>query len=189
VPAKSTRTSEGDAKFFGALENGHPVRAACAAADYARSCVYEWRKEDRDFAGRWTRAIQIAGDLLEEEADRRGRDGYDEPVFFQGEQRGVKRKYSDSLLLARLKAVRPDEYRERITMPTVNQQNVTVVVRDFALEALMKKLIEEKKVAIEELPPRLRPVAERVLGASPEPAQLDSPAREERSVSSDSSST
>jgi len=167
LPAKSTRTPEGDAKFFAALENGHPVRAACAAAGYARSCVYEWRKEDHAFAERWTCAARIAGDLLEEEADRRGRDGYDEPIFFQGEQCGVKRKYSDSLLLARLKAVRPEDYRERITMPTVNQQNVTVVVRDFALEALMRKLVEQKKVAIDELPQRLRSVAEKVLDELP----------------------
>jgi hypothetical protein len=160
MSAKSTRTAEGDAKFFAALENGHPVRAACDAAGYVRSCVYVWRKDDAAFAERWARAIEIAADLCEEEADRRGREGYDEPVFFQGEQCGTKRRYSDALLLARLKALKPDQYRERITIPTVAQQSVTVVVRDFALESV-QKLIAEKKVSAADLPPRLRALVEK----------------------------
>ena len=160
MSAKSTRTNERDATFFAALENGHPVRAACEAAGYARRCVYRWRKDDPAFAAQWSEALGVAADLLEEEADRRGRDGYDEPVFFQGEERGTKRKYSDALLLARLKALKPDQYRERITLPTVAQQSVTVVVRDFALEAV-QKLIEEKKVAAIDLPARLRALVEK----------------------------
>ncbi len=156
MPARSTRTPEGDATFFAALENGHPVRAACAAASYARRCVYRWRRDDPEFAAQWAEAMAIAGDLLEEEADRRGRDGYDEPVYFQGEERGAKRKYSDALLLARLKAVRPDQYRERISMPSFGQQNVTVVIRDFDSEDAMLRLVAEKKLTVDELPPRLR---------------------------------
>lgn len=156
MPANTTRTPEGDAKFMAALENGHPVRAACEAAGYVRSCVYVWRKQDDEFAARWAKAIDIAGDLLEEEADRRGRDGYDEPVYFQGEERGAKRKYSDSLLLARLKAVRPEQYRERIAVPGFAQQQVTVIVRDFDTEAALLRLVAENKMPESDLPPRLR---------------------------------
>jgi hypothetical protein len=161
MPAKHTRTPDGDARFFTALENGHPVRGACEAAGYSRSSVYDWRKADREFAERWAHAVHIAGDLLEEEADRRGRDGYDEPVFFQGSEVGAKRKYSDALLLARLKAIRPDQYRERITVPATNHQNVTVVVRDFMLEHFMQRLVDDKKVSLEDLPPRLRAFVEK----------------------------
>lgn len=156
MAANTTRSGEGDAKFFSALENGHPVRAACAMANYARSCVYDWRKQDATFAERWKNALDIAGDLLEEEADRRGRDGYDEPVFYQGEERGQKRKYSDALLLARLKAIRPEQYREKITMPAMGQQNVTVVLRDFSLEALVQKAVRGERIDPAEVPQRLR---------------------------------
>jgi Bacteriophage Sf6, terminase small subunit-like len=156
MPAHSSRTPDGDAKFFAALENGHPVRGACEAAGYTRRCVYRWRKEDPEFAAAWAEAMAIAGDLLEEEADRRGRDGYDEPVYYQGEERGAKRRYSDALLLARLKAVRPDQYRERINMPSFGQQNVTVVIRDFDSEDAMLRLVSEKKLSADELPARLR---------------------------------
>jgi len=156
MSAKSTRTPEGDAKFLSALENGHPVRGACDASGYSRSCVYRWRQEDEAFDRLWRRALFIAGDLLEEEADRRGRDGYDEPVYFQGEERGAKRKYSDGLLLARLKAIRPDDYRERAVAPSINQQNVTVIVRDFDTEAALLRLVAENKMPESDLPPRLR---------------------------------
>lgn len=156
MPGKPTRTPECDAKFFAALENGHPVRGACEAAGYARRCVYRWRKEDQDFAAGWREALSIAGDLLEEEADRRGRDGYDEPVYFRGEERGAKRRYSDGLLLARLKAIRPDDYRERTVAHAVNQQQVTVIVRDFDTEAALLRLVAENKMPESDLPPRLR---------------------------------
>ncbi|MBP6010789.1 MAG: helix-turn-helix domain-containing protein [Alphaproteobacteria bacterium] len=122
------RSPQGDTAFFAALENGHNVRAACEAAGYARSTVYRWRREDDDFAKLWLEALGVAADLLEEEADRRGRDGYDEPVFHRGEQCGAKRKYSDGLLLARLKALRPHQYRENVPLPP---QNVTIVIQDF----------------------------------------------------------
>ena len=151
----STRTPEGDALFFAALENGFPVRAACEAAGYARRCVYRWRKEHEDFAQSWAEALMVAADLLEEEADRRGRDGYDEPVFFQGEVRGAKRKYSDALLLARLKALKPEHYRERVPLHG-NRQNVTVIIRDFEAEAAMLRLVSEDKLPEAELPERLR---------------------------------
>ena len=152
----ATRTPEGDALFFAALESGLPVRAACAASNYSRSCAYRWRKEDKDFAAKWDEALQVAADLLEEEADRRGRDGVDEPVFFRGEAKGAKRKYSDALLLARLKALRPEQYRERISVPSVGQQNVTVFVRDFEAEAAMVRLVREHNLPLEALPERLR---------------------------------
>lgn len=126
----TTRSLEGDARFFVALENGCSVRAACEAAGYPRRCVYRWRAEHEDFAKGWAEALVIAADLLEEEADRRGRDGYDEPYFFQGEVKGAKRKYSDALLLARLRALKPDSYRERHALRG-GQQNVTVIIRDF----------------------------------------------------------
>jgi hypothetical protein len=126
----TTRTPEGDAAFFAALENGCSVRAACEAADYARRCVYRWRAEHDDFAKSWAEALVIAADLFEAEADRRGRDGYDEPYFFQGEIKGAKRKYSDALLLARLRALKPEVYRERHALRG-GTQNVTVIIRDF----------------------------------------------------------
>jgi hypothetical protein len=155
MPAHTTRTEAGDALFFKALENGHSVRMACAASGYTRQVVYRWRQRDRCFDENWHQAVMMGADLLEDEADRRGRDGYDEPVFSRGGLTGTKRKYSDGLLLARLKAVRPELYRERVTTHTPQPAPV-VMVRDFDLEDQVRLLIQDGRLSPSELPPHVR---------------------------------
>lgn len=177
MPAPTTRAAKADDTFFTALENGHPVRAACTAAGYARRCVYRWRRNDQGFAARWSRALVMAGDLLEEEADRRGRDGVDVPVFHRGETCGTKRKYSDSLLLARLKAIRPEQYREKFAIPGPQQQPLTVVLRDFSLEDVARRYAQGEHVDLATVPPRIRALLERAEDESRtrEPAQISTP--------------
>lgn len=157
MPYAPSRSAAADDIFFTALENGHPVRVACGMALYARRSVYRWRSEDTAFAERWSKALQMAGDLLEEEADRRGRDGFDVPVFRHGRACGTKRKFSDGLLLARLKAIRPEAYRESARQPQLRQpQPASVVVRDFALEALARRLLRGEAVDPASLPQRFQ---------------------------------
>lgn len=60
-----------------------------------------------------------AVERMEEEADRRAVDGWDEPVFGSGGhlvgtvQVGSKRRYSDGLLMFRLRGEAPEKYAER----------------------------------------------------------------------------
>lgn len=56
---------------------------------------------------------------LEDEAIRRGRDGVEEDVYFQGVVVGTKRVYSDKLLADALKANDPDKYATK-TGPQTN---------------------------------------------------------------------
>ena len=52
--------------------------------------------------------------LLEAEADRRAVEGVVKPLFYKGQRLPVEvREYSDVLLMFRLKALRPEQYRER----------------------------------------------------------------------------
>jgi hypothetical protein len=142
--------------FFTALENAHSVAFACHAAGYSVPSVYRWRSGDVDFAARWNQSLTMAADLLENEADRRGRDGYDEPVFCKGKVIGQKRRYSDRLLLARLKALRPHLYREGVVR-TVGPSVPTMIVRDFAAQADdLLRFIAEGKITLDDLPPALR---------------------------------
>ncbi|MEQ1756309.1 MAG: hypothetical protein ABL973_19490 [Micropepsaceae bacterium] len=105
--AYKKRTQAADERFFNRLGDGASVTEACADAGYTRQVVYRWRKFDRDFDERWVDALQIAYDLALEEADRRGRDGGDEPVYYKGKLVGQRRRYSDRLLLVRIQAGRP----------------------------------------------------------------------------------
>jgi len=161
MPARTTRTHARDSVFFLALQNGHSVRSACLASGYTRQVVYRWRLSDPDFDEAWQQALMMAADLLEEEADRRARDGTDQPVFFRGGEVGAKRKFSDALLLARLKAIKPHLYRERTARPVDEQRPITVVVRDYDLEDQVRNLVREGRVSAEELSPQLRA---RILG-------------------------
>jgi hypothetical protein len=60
----------------------------------------------------WDDAIAEYVEKMESEADRRAIEGTNKPVFYQGEQCGVIREYSDSLLMFRLKRLDP-AYRDR----------------------------------------------------------------------------
>ncbi len=169
MPAHSTRDPGADERFFTALENGHPVNAACAMAGYARRCVYRWRSSDHMFAARWRDANAVACDLLADEADRRGRDGYEEPVFYRGEQCGTKRRYSDGLLLARLRALRPEQYRETPTLISFGQPTATPP-RDFELERFVRDLAQGNEVDFAKLSPHISALLD-----PPEVAQRKTP--------------
>ncbi len=169
MPAPSTRSPDADDRFFTALENGHSVNAACATAGYARRCVYRWRSSDQAFAARWRDANAVACDLLADEADRRGRDGVDEPVFYKGEQCGAKRRYSDGLLLARLRALRPEQYRETPTLISFGQPTAAPP-RDFELERFVRDLAQGNEVDFAKLSPHISALLD-----PPEVAQCKTP--------------
>ena len=125
------RASDKDDAFFNALARGKPAGAAAIAAGYSLSAVRAFRKDDEEFDKRWKEADDIAVERMEAEADRRAVDGTDKPVFYQGERCGEVREYSDSLLIFRLKARRPEVYRERFEHASEPDKPLTVVIKQF----------------------------------------------------------
>lgn len=75
-------------------------------------CQHTRWLEDADYASAFEAAHAEACDVLEEEARRRATTGWDEPVFHNGEECGVKRKFSDTLLIFLMKGAMPDKYRD-----------------------------------------------------------------------------
>ena len=121
---RTKRTPQKDGKFLKALAE-MPVGQAAMKAGYSRRSVYEYRETDPAFAQDWDDAVALYIEKLEQEADRRAFVGYEEPVWYQGEQCGTTRKYSDSLLMFRLKALAPDKYRERQQIDHSGTMSVT----------------------------------------------------------------
>src|SRR5262245_61740375 len=120
---RTKRTPEKRAAFLAKLAEGGSVNAAVTAARIGRTMAYEWRAADADFATAWDQAVEAGTDALEDEAVRRARDGVDEPVFYQGQQCGTVRRYSDTLLIFTLKARRPEKFKERpvrLQLPEIN---------------------------------------------------------------------
>ena len=99
-----------EALFLHLLSEGVSVCEACARASLPRRSVYARRREDKDFATLWDEALAMAADTLEAEADRRGRDGWNEDVYYRGQVVGQRRRYSDRMLIFRLKALKPERY-------------------------------------------------------------------------------
>ena len=111
------------ALFLGHLSRYGIASAAARAAsphlpdsskDGGLSSFYAARKRDIDFAQAWDLALAVAADCVEEEIHRRGVEGYKEDVYFRGEKVGETTKYSDTLLLARMKALDPQRYGNKV---------------------------------------------------------------------------
>jgi hypothetical protein len=130
---RTKRTPEREVKFLEALKTGASVYAAARIAGIGRQTAYDWRNEDDVFAALWEEAVECGTDLMEDEAKRRGMDGYDEPVFYQGQVCGKVRRYSDFLLDKQLRARRKGKYSDRQEQVLSGQIRV-VEVRSFAEE-------------------------------------------------------
>lgn len=85
--------------------DGNITRAA-EFAQLDRPGIYARRKTDPAFEEAMQDAFEKATDRLEAEARRRGLEGYDEPVFYQGVQTATMKRYSDPLLIMLLKGNR-----------------------------------------------------------------------------------
>lgn len=111
---KRTRwNSNSQNRFIEVLRSTCNVSLACKEIGFSRTRVYELRKLDTRFAEEWDEAEQIAADILEEEAWRRGVHGIEKPIMHDGKLVGVVKEYSDHLLIALLKAHRPEKFSDK----------------------------------------------------------------------------
>ncbi len=99
--------------------------------------MYAHRRNDPEFNKAWKAAEAIGLDALEDEVTRRGTEGWEEPVFYQGEVCGHIRKFSDTLLMCRLNGGRPEKYgRQRTELTGANGGPiVTTTLPDDPVEA------------------------------------------------------
>ena len=113
--------------YLKALElHGNQTEAARIANVDPRT-ARRWGHDDPEIAARIDAACQVAWDRLEAEAYRRANDGWDEPVFYEGEVVGSRRVYSDRLLELMLKAKRGREFRDPALIDARRTTNVLAV--------------------------------------------------------------
>lgn len=108
------------AVFLAILAETGNVTTACKRAKVARASVYEWRAADENFAKQWD-ALAEGGregtaDRIEQSFDERAIEGWLEPVYQKGALVGHVRKFDTVAGIVRLKALRPEKYRERSTV-------------------------------------------------------------------------
>ena len=111
--AKATPQKKG--RFLSVMRQTANATRAAAAIGVNRKTVYNWRDEDPEFAEAWLHAREsYAEDVLEAEADRRAVEGVHHRTYFDkdGNAVGEERRYSDTLLIFRLKGLKPNEYKD-----------------------------------------------------------------------------
>jgi len=101
--------------FLAAYAEVGTVTHAAELAGISRTSHYQWM-ENQEYVEKFREAEKQACDRLEQEVRRRAVTGVLEPVFYQGEQCGTVRKYSDTLLIFATKGALPQKYRENVSM-------------------------------------------------------------------------
>jgi hypothetical protein len=89
-------------KFLALLAESGNVRAAALACGLSPQSAYKLRRREPGFARAWLAAILLARDHAEQVLADRALLGVEEPVFYRGEQVGVRRRYDTRLLLAHM---------------------------------------------------------------------------------------
>jgi hypothetical protein len=110
------------------VETANVTKAAEAAQLHRRFC-YELRAQDAAFAAEWDAALVVyAESILEPEADRRAAEGCvrkkftrsGEPIIDpETDKQYEEREYSDTLLIFRLKGLKPNTYRDNVKQTVV----------------------------------------------------------------------
>jgi hypothetical protein len=93
------------------LENGGFKEAAIKTCRTSRRWFNAQLEEDEEFALSVQTIVDLTNEDLVAEARRRARYGVDEPVYYKGEVVGIKKAYSDNLLMFLIKGRMP-EYRD-----------------------------------------------------------------------------
>lgn len=126
--------------------------AMVAAGIKTRNTIYKWRADDPDFAQAYTEAVETAADTLEAEARRRAVEGVTSIKWVgKGDDREPVEevKYSDTLLLALLKANKPDKFADRSKVDLSNpdgslkpQNETEAAVRIAAMLEVARKRMQ-----------------------------------------------
>ena len=135
-------TPEKRAKFLSILAECGNVTRAAEESECGRIMLYKIKSQDEEFSAAWEEAAEIGAKRLEDEARRRAVEGWQEPVWYQGDQVGTVRKYSDTLLICLLKAHHPEKYADRQKSETTLDATVQGSVSlDPALAASISHLL------------------------------------------------
>lgn len=107
-------TKKAEKQFLVALAKGIPVITAAQGTGVTRAGFYKHRDVDEKFKEAWDEALEDGRQAkiaaLETEADRRGAEGVIVGTFEYKGKVFPRKRFSDTLLLARLKKLDPEGY-------------------------------------------------------------------------------
>jgi hypothetical protein len=90
------------------------MREAAAAIGIDLRTHRYWMQKDAVYVEAFQRAEAVVADRIEDEMFRRGVEGVERGVWYNGVQVGTERHYSDTLLIFAAKGAMPEKYRDRV---------------------------------------------------------------------------
>jgi hypothetical protein len=137
-PALMKRKLTNQQAFLAAFEESCCVRWAARAARITRKTHYHWLHHHAAYAHRFREAQKLAADVLESEAVKRATEGWQEPIYYQGNKVGSVTRYDSGMLQFLLRGAMPEKYgnkKPQIPAPGVApvQPKVTVVFANDSL--------------------------------------------------------
>jgi len=130
-------------RFLAHMAKTGRLHQSADAANISVQQIRTWRKDLPDFEERYVSAELAYCETIESEIERRGKDGWDEPVFQGGVEVGKKRRYSDALLLAHAKS-RMSKYRDKIEAEVKHSGQVLAVPLMAQSEEDFDKIVREQ---------------------------------------------
>lgn len=112
IPQSNTRVRMRQGAFLAAYGRSGRVSVAADAAGIDRSTHYDWMKSDPEYPALFAEAERLAADFIRDKAVEKAVEGWEEPVFHNGQVCGHIRKFSDRLHERLLEAKCP-EFRQR----------------------------------------------------------------------------
>lgn len=125
-------TPQKKGKFTAELRRSGNISEAARLIGFSRRRAYQIRGEDAEFAEEWDHALQgYAEQVLEVEADRRAVEGVHWKTYYDkdGNEIGEERRYSDTLLIFRLKGLKPKMYKERLEVGGDQENPIQIAQR------------------------------------------------------------
>jgi len=133
-------------QFLEALSHNGNISMSARMIGMSRSTILKFAQKNPSFRVAMNEAIEEARDFALGELLRRGVRGWDEPVWYRGEEVGTIRRYSDSCLIravqayfSEFKVVKKDEQTDRSLIP---QEADLTRLSDSELEVLERILVK-----------------------------------------------
>jgi hypothetical protein len=99
--------------FLTAYADHFSVTRAAEVANIGRTSHHRWLRKNEKYAEAFAKRRSLAGQFLEAEAIARAGDGWDEPVYYQGEVCGHVRRFDSGLMQFLLRGMMPEKYGAR----------------------------------------------------------------------------
>jgi len=111
------RTWNRQETFLAAYAQTGAVNKSAVAAECTVEAYYNWVNSDNyyTFQKRFEQAKEKLLENMVQEIDRRAFEGYEHPIWHNGKQVGVEKRFSDNLAMFRIKKLDPS-YRENYTI-------------------------------------------------------------------------